>query len=143
MKFSYELSKFELSGIRLELELHFLIGTLASQVNGCGFCTDLGRAMAMRANQDLRKFDVLAEYKTNPLFSPRERAALAYAEEATRKRSVSDATFTELRRYFNDREIAEITWINAVENYYNLINIPLGIGSDGFCAIQQARGSSR
>jgi alkylhydroperoxidase family enzyme len=40
---------------------------------------------------------------------------------------VSDATFASLRKQFNDREIVEITWLNALENYYNLINIPLEI----------------
>jgi hypothetical protein len=32
----------------------------------------------------------------------------------------------------------EITWLNALENYYNLINVPLEIGSDGFCTIAEA-----
>ncbi len=33
----------------------------------------------------------------------------------------------------------EITWVNAVENYFNLITLPLEIASDGLCAIAQAR----
>ena len=49
------------------------------------------------------------------------------------------ATFEALRRHFSEREIVEITWVNAVENYYNLINLPLGIESDGFCSLVQAR----
>jgi alkylhydroperoxidase family enzyme len=61
--------------------------------------------------------------------------------EITRHRHVSDATFETLRKNFNEREIVEITWINAIENYYNLISIPLEIGSDGFCAIAEARTS--
>lgn len=134
-KFSYALSKFELTGIGLEPELHFLLGTLVSEVNGCAFCTDLGRAMAVRRGIELAKFDALGQWRTSPLFTERERAAFAYAEEATRNRRVSDETFGRLREQFNDKEIAEITWINAVENYYNLINIPLEIGSDGLCAL--------
>ena len=139
MRFSYAITKFELNGLRLEPELHYLIVTLTSQVNGCGFCWDLGRSMAMKAGIDLQKFDALGEYRKSALFSERERAALAYAEEATRSRRVSDSTFAELRKHFDDREIAEITWINALENYYNLINIPLEIESDGFCALIQQR----
>jgi len=134
-RLSYEISKFELRGIRLDPTLHFLVGTMTAQINGCGFCADLGRAMAMRSQLDIAKFDALPEYRTSPLFSARERAALAYAEEATRHKRVADATFDELRRNFNEREIVEITWINAVENYYNLLNLPLAIESDGFCAI--------
>jgi alkylhydroperoxidase family enzyme len=85
------------------------------------------------------KFNALSEYRTSPLFSERERAAMAYVEEATRHKRVSDPTFEALRKHFNEREIVEITWLNAVENYYNLINLPLEIESDGFCAIAQAR----
>jgi len=29
----------------------------------------------------------------------------------------------------------EITWLVAVENYRNLINLGLEIGSDGYCAL--------
>ncbi len=139
LKFSTEIAMFELKKIRLEPELHYMIAVLASQVNGCNFCTDLGRSMAIREHLGMEKFNALSEYRTSPLFSDRERAALAYAEEATRHKRVSDATFEELRKHFEDWEIVEITWINAIENYYNLINIPLEIESDGFCAIAQAR----
>src|SRR5712691_248699 len=71
--------------------------------------------------------------------SPIESAALAYVEEVTRNKRASDATFETLRKHFSEREIVEITWLNAIENYYNLINIPLEIESDGFCAIAQAQ----
>ncbi|HYY48435.1 MAG TPA: carboxymuconolactone decarboxylase family protein [Thermoplasmata archaeon] len=139
LRASYEISKFELKGIHLEPELHYMLGILTSQINGCSFCADLGRSMALRDRLSLEKFNALTEYRTSPFFSARERAALAYAEEATRFKRVSDATFEELRKHFTEREIAEITWINAVENYYNLLNIPLEIGSDGFCALVQAK----
>jgi alkylhydroperoxidase family enzyme len=139
MKLSYEISKFEMKKIRLETRLKFMVVTLAAQINGCGFCVDIARAMAIREHLGMEKFNALMEYRTSPLFTERERAALAYIEEATRHKRVSDATFEALRQHFNEREIIEITWLNAVENYYNLINIPLEIESDGFCAIAEAR----
>jgi alkylhydroperoxidase family enzyme len=139
MKLSYEIQKFETKGIKLDPGLHLMIASLASEINGCAFCLDLARAMAIREHLGMEKFNALLEYKASPLFSERERAALAYVEEATRHKRVSDATFEALRRHFNEREIVEITWINAVENYYNLINLPLGIESDGFCALVQQR----
>jgi alkylhydroperoxidase family enzyme len=57
----------------------------------------------------------------------------------TRSKRVDDATFAELRRHFDERAIVEITWLAAVENYFNLINLPLGIESDGLCAIAEKR----
>lgn len=139
LKFSNEIAKFELNRISLEPELHYMVGMLASQINGCSFCMDLAQAMAIREHVGMEKFNALSEYLTSPLFSGRERAALTYVEEITRQKRVSDATFEVLRRHFSEREVVEITWVNAIENYYNLINIPLEIGSDGFCAIAQAR----
>ncbi len=138
LKFTNEIVKFETKKIRLDPNLHYMIGTLTSQINGCGFCVDLAQAMAIREHMGMEKFNALLEYRTSPLFSDRERVALTYVEEITRHRRVSDATFEALRKQFNEREIVEITWINAIENYYNLINIPLEIGSDGFCAIATA-----
>ncbi len=137
-KLTMAIQKFQKKGLTLDLELQLLIADQASTINGCAFCLDLGRSFALRSHMSLAKFQALEEYRTSPLFTERERAALAYAEEATRNKKVSDATFENLRRHFSEREIVEITLINAVENLYNLTNLPLGIGSDGFCAIQSA-----
>ncbi len=139
MKLFSALGSFEAKGIRLDKELHYMIAMFVSGINGCGFCLDFGRMMAVKANMSMEKFNALPGYRTSQLFSDKERAALAYVEEATRNKKVSDGTFEELRKYFNDTEIAEITILNAVQNFENLVNVPLGIGSDGLCAIAQAR----
>jgi len=123
--------KFSDKGLTLDKGLQLLIGDLTAQINGCSSCDDLGRAVAVRTGFDLRKLDAILEYARSPLFTEKERAALAYAEEATQNKRVSDPTFENLRRYFDEREIVEITWLNAVQNYFNLINLPLGIGSEG------------
>lgn len=138
LKVSFQIQKFEMKGLTLDMELHSLLGAYISEINGCNFCIDLTRAFAMRAAVDMEKFDALRSGRTNPIFSERERAALAYVEEATRNKQVADATFDSLRRHFSEREIVEITWLNAIHNYYNLMNIPLQIGSDGLCALPQA-----
>jgi alkylhydroperoxidase family enzyme len=119
-----------------------LVRTWAAMINDCSFCVDIAKAVAVQKQMTLEKFDALPQYRTSPLYSPRERAALAYAEEATRTKRVSDATFAELRRHFDEREIVEITWLNALENYYNLINLPLEIESDGLCAIAARRAAA-
>lgn len=137
LKLSYEIQKFETNGLRLDPGLHLMIGTLVSEINGCSFCVDISRAMAIRKHIGLDKFNALFDYRTSSLFSDRERAALRYVEEATRQKRVSDSTFAALRKQFSEGEIVEITWLNAVHNYYNLINLPLEIESDGLCAIAQ------
>jgi alkylhydroperoxidase family enzyme len=138
LKVSFQIQKFEMKGLTLDTELHHLLGAHISQINGCDFCIDITRAFAIREHIGVERFDALGEYRTSSLFSERERAALAYVEEATRDRRVSDATFEALRRQFSETEIVEITWLNAIHNYYNLLNIPLQIGSDGLCVVPGA-----
>jgi alkylhydroperoxidase family enzyme len=138
LKVSFQIQKFEMKGLKLDMELHSLLGAYISQINGCHFCNDIARVFAMREHIGMAKFDALGECRTSALFSERERVALAYVEEATRNRQVSDATFDALRKQFSETEIVEITWLNAIHNYYNLLNIPLQIGSDGLCAVPGA-----
>jgi alkylhydroperoxidase family enzyme len=142
VKVFYEIQKYETNGMRLEKSIHFMVATLVSQINGCACCVDIARSMVIRENLGMEKFNALSEYLTSPLFSERERAALAFVEEATRQKKVSDATFQALRRHFEEWEVVEITWLNAVHNYYNLLNVPLELESDGLCAIAEARAAT-
>jgi len=118
-------------GLSLDPELRHLLMVQASMLNGCGFCADLHQAQLVREKIGLEKFKALPEYRTSEAFSERERAALAFAEEVTRERDASDATFDALREHFDEREIAELVWVNALGNYFNLIAVPLGLESDG------------
>jgi AhpD family alkylhydroperoxidase len=128
-------------GLSIPAELRLLLQHRVAGLNGCRFCLDIGRAIALRRHLSLGKAEAVADWVASPLFDARERAALAYVEEATRVKRVSDATFAALRAHFDDREIVEITWLCAVENFFNLINLPLGIESDGLCALAE-RGAS-
>ena len=123
----------------IEPGLGLLLQSHVATLNGCSFCVDIGRAMATYEGLTFEKLDAVAEFRTNPLFTPRERAALAYVEEATRTKRVSDETFAAVRAHFTDEQIVAITWVNAVENYFNLLNGPLGIESDGLCSIAERR----
>lgn len=135
MRVSYEISKMMERGFSLDQELQFLLHTHISAVNQCQFCVDISQAWAASEGGSLEKLSKLPRYREDPAFTPAERAALAYVEEVSQTKTASDATFEELRRHFSDQQIAEITLLNAFENYYNLINRPLGIESDGLCAL--------
>jgi alkylhydroperoxidase family enzyme len=122
--------------LTIDHDLRVLIESHVATLNGCTFCLDIVQSMALRRNPGLGgKLARIADYRTDPAFSDRERAALAYVESATRERRVDDLTFAALRRHFSEEEIVEITWVNALEQYFNTINVSLGIGSDGFCAL--------
>jgi AhpD family alkylhydroperoxidase len=132
---SYEISKMMENGFSLDKELQFLLHTHISQVNQCGFCIDIAKAMALKECGSLDKINRLANFRNDPAFTPAERAALSFVEEVSQTKSASDATFDELRRHFSEEQIVEITLLNALENFYNLVNRPLGIESDGLCAL--------
>ena len=136
---SWALIRLQMQGLRLDPELRLLLQTRAAMLNRCEFCQDIAKAMAVQQRIGLAKFRDLERYPESPAFSDRERAALAFVDEATRNKTVGDATFANLRKHFDEREIVEITVLNAIENFYNLLNVPLEIESDRLLEIAQAK----
>jgi len=111
-----------------------------ARTNSCLFCVDTARWDAMkRSPEDVTRMDALAEYRTSPLFSDAERAALDYASELTISKHVEPETFDRLARFYSEREICEIVWLVASEHLYNMSNHGLNIGSDGLCQLRAER----
>lgn len=130
-------------GLSLDPELRLLITTQSSLLNGCGFCADLHMAQAVQARLGLERFKALPDFAASPLFSERERSVLAYTEAVTRRRAVSDEVFESLRKHASEKEIVEITWLNAIGNFYNLMGVPLELESDGFTELALRRAERR
>jgi len=115
-----------------------LIRERVASLNTCLFCMDATRWYAMKHSpEEIARFDALPEYRTSPLFSEAERAALDYATELTSSKAVGPDTFARLERHYSDREICGIVWLVASEHLYNLTNVGLNIGSDGLCELSQ------
>lgn len=118
--------------------LAVLVRTHVAQLNTCGFCIDIGKLEVINHFSDQKeKFFNVASYKTSPLFTPRERAALLYAEELTLHKKISDETFAEAQKYFTERELVEIAWAVTREHIYNLMNLAFDIESDGLCQLPE------
>ena len=61
-------------------------------------------------------------------FTPAEQAAITFGEELTRNPAgISDATFAELRKHWNERQIVEITAVACMFNSFNRFNNALGV----------------
>ena len=137
---SYRLNQTMERKLSLDEDLKLLVATQSSLINGCGFCADLHRAQAIQARLGMERFADLMSFRESPHFSDRERAALAFTEEVTRDRKVSDATFDALRAHFDDRQIVELAWLNAMGNFFNFQAVALGLESDGLAelALQRA-----
>lgn len=136
---TYQIAQTLEKRLSLEGELVLLVTTQASFLNGCSFCADLHMAQAVQAKLGLEKFRALPEYATSPVFSEREKAALAYTEEVTRERRASDERFETLKKHFSEREIVELTWLNAIGNFFNLMAVPLEIESDDLVSLALER----
>jgi alkylhydroperoxidase family enzyme len=117
-----------------------LIREHVATLNMCLFCMDAARWFALKESAGNRaRFDALPEYRTSPLFTEAEKAALDYASELTRSETVSPDTFARLRKLYDEREVCEIVWLVASEHIYNLTNRGLGIGSEGLCELGPER----
>jgi alkylhydroperoxidase family enzyme len=121
--------------LRLPARTAMIIRERVASINTCLFCMDAARYFAMKQFGDTTRFDALEQYKTSPLFTEAERAALDYATELTRDKKVAPETFVRLKRHYGEREICDIVWLVASEHIYNLTNIGLNIGSDGLCDV--------
>ncbi len=119
--------------LTLPAQTAMLIREQVARTNVCRFCIDIQRWAVVKASMNQAKFDALQDYATNSLFTDKERAALDYATELTRDKTINPATFARLAEFYNDREICEIVWLVASEHVYNLTNIGLNIHSDMLC----------
>ncbi|MBT1695326.1 carboxymuconolactone decarboxylase family protein [Fulvivirgaceae bacterium PWU4] len=116
--------------------LAVLVRTHVAQLNVCGFCIDIGKMQAITHYPDQQeKFFNVSTFKTSPLFTAGEKAALLFAEELTLYKKISDETFAEAQKHFSERELVEIAWAVTREHIYNLMNRAFDIESDGFCQI--------
>jgi alkylhydroperoxidase family enzyme len=125
--------------LTLPKETQLLIREHVAHINVCTFCTDIGRWFVMKASMNEAKFDALEDYRTNPLFSEAERAALDYVTELTRDKKVNPETFARMAKFYSERQICEIVWLVASEHVYNISNIGLNIHSDMLCDISKKK----
>lgn len=134
LRHAYETQKLE-QALSLSPALRLLLKRHVAVLNGCAFCVDLAEAHAQDHEVDVQTLRESVDYETSDRFSDAERAALAYAEAVTEDVHVEDEVFAVLQDHFSEREIVEITWLCATENYYNRLNAPLRIESDGLCSV--------
>lgn len=129
--------------LTLPHETAMLIAQRVSGINICSFCTDLSRAFTIQMSMNQAKFDALEEYRTSPLFTEAERAALDYVTELTTNKAVSPDTFARMAKHYTERQVCEIVWLVASEHFYNMTNIGLNIHSDMLCDISKKNKASQ
>lgn len=114
-----------LSQCGLEESLLHLIKLRASQINGCAYCLDMHWKDLRAAGETEQRMYGLDAWAESPYYSDRERAALAWTEAVTniREGHVSDEVYEQVRKFFTEKELADLTFAVAAINGWNRLNI--------------------
>lgn len=126
LKALYEIEKY-LAGGGLEHRLLLLMKMRASQINGCAYCLDMHSIDARAEGETEQRLYTLNAWAETPFFSDRERAALAWTEAVTNvsQTHVPDEVFDQVKKYFSEKEIVDLTLALAMINLWNRIAISL------------------
>jgi AhpD family alkylhydroperoxidase len=104
-----------------------LVHLRASQINGCGFCCDLGGRQAKKAGESDERLHAVAAWRDTPYFTDAERAALALTESVTRigdrADPVPDDVWGEAARHYDERALGALLLHVSLTNVFNRINV--------------------
>ena len=105
----------------LEPTLQELIKLRVSQINGCAFCIDMHFREAKAKGEKEERLYLLDAWREAPVYTDRERVALAWAEAVTlvSQTQVPDAVFKEAREYFDEAELVNLTLAVVAINGWN------------------------
>ena len=108
----------------LEESLMHLVKVRASYMNGCAYCIDMHTNDARLAGETEQRLYAIPVWRETPFFTPRERAALAWAEAVTNiAGGVSDELFELARAHFTEKELVDLTMVVVVINGWNRLSI--------------------
>ncbi|MBR0990209.1 carboxymuconolactone decarboxylase family protein [Bradyrhizobium japonicum] len=104
----------------LDKQLLELVKLRASQINGCAFCVQHHVLLSEQIGVPVDKLHLVAVWREAPIFSPRERAALAWAEALTLlPDGVGEDVYAEAAREFSETELMYLTSAVASINVWN------------------------
>ena len=111
----------------IEENLYHLIKLRASQINGCAYCIDMHWKDLRSIGETEQRLYGLDAWEESPYYTERERAALAWTEAVTniREGHAPDAVFDEARKFFSEKELADLTLGIATINLWNRLAISM------------------
>jgi AhpD family alkylhydroperoxidase len=110
----------------IERKLLHLIKTRVSQINGCAYCIDMHTKDARAEGETEQRLYGLSAWPEAPFYTPRERAALEWAETLTliASRHVTDEVYARTREHLSEAELVGLTVAVVAINGWNRIAIP-------------------
>ena len=104
-----------------------LVKLRASQINGCGFCTDMHFKDAVAAGESPTRLNLVAAWREATVFTEAERAALELTEQGTRLADaaggVPDEAWADAAKHYDEDQLGELVVLIAVINTYNRLNV--------------------
>ena len=109
----------------MDKQLLELIKLRASQINGCAYCIHMHTSEARARGEREERLHLLAAWHESPLYSERERAALAWTEAVTlvSESHIPDGAYEQARQHFSETELVNLTVCIAAINAWNRIAI--------------------
>jgi AhpD family alkylhydroperoxidase len=120
MKAMYGLELY-LAKSSLDKQLLHLIKYRVSQINGCAYCLDMHSKDLRAGGETEQRLYTLDAWRETPFFTPRERAALEWAESVTlvSETHVPDEVYESVRKEFSEEELIDLTLAVATINAWN------------------------
>jgi AhpD family alkylhydroperoxidase len=111
----------------LDEKLILLLKMRASQINGCAYCIDMHSIDARALGESEQRLYELDAWRETPFFNDRERAALAWTEAITlvAETHVPDSAYEEVKKYFSEKEILDLTIVATAINMWNRVAIAM------------------
>jgi AhpD family alkylhydroperoxidase len=104
-----------------------LVKLRASQINGCGVCTDMHTKDAAHAGESQVRLNLVAAWREATVFTEAERAALELAEQGTRiadaATGVTDDAWANAAKHYDDDQLAALVSLIAEINAWNRLNV--------------------
>ncbi|WP_436761932.1 carboxymuconolactone decarboxylase family protein [Streptosporangium sp. V21-05] len=104
-----------------------LVKIRASQINGCGFCTDMHTKDAAHAGETQTRLNLIAAWREARVFTEAERAALELAEQGTRiadaAGGVTEEAWANAAEHYDEDQLAALVSLIAVINAFNRVNV--------------------
>jgi AhpD family alkylhydroperoxidase len=104
-----------------------LVKLRSSQINGCGFCTDMHSKDAAAAGESQLRLNLVAAWREATVFTEAERAALELAEQGTRLADagggVTDEAWANAAKHYDDEQLGALVALIALINTYNRLNV--------------------
>jgi AhpD family alkylhydroperoxidase len=105
----------------LDRKLVDLVKIRASQINGCAYCIVMHTNDARKHGESDEWMHLFNAWREAPIYSARERAALAWTEAVTKVTDghVPDEVYDEARRHFSEKELVDLTAAVIAINAWN------------------------